>query len=62
MLEIRTNWANQTNSVVRISQIETKILQIEGILDIENTTLNDSTSNLTLTEYEIPVMGVVSDD
>lgn len=62
LLEIRTNWANQTNSVVRISQIETKILQIEGILDIENTTLNDSTSNLTLTEYEIPVMGVVSDD
>lgn len=60
LLEIRKDWANQTNSVVRVSQIETRILQIDGILDVTNTTINNSTSNLILTKYEIPVMGGVS--
>lgn len=60
LLEIRKDWANQTNSVVRVSQIETRILQIDGILDATNTTINNSASNLILTKYEIPVMGGVS--
>lgn len=60
LLDLRKNWANQSNTVVRISQIETKILQIEGIIDIQNTKINNSTSNLTLTEYQIPTMGGVS--
>lgn len=60
LLELRQNWANQNNSVVRISQIETRILQIEGIVDIQNTKINNSTSNLTLTEYQIPTFGGVS--
>jgi uncharacterized phage protein gp47/JayE len=61
LLEIRKDWANQTNSVVRISQIETKILQIQGILDIANTKINNSSSNLTLTEYQIPMIGGVNE-
>lgn len=60
LLDLRKNWANQTNTVVRISQIETKILQIEGIVDIQNTKINNSSSNLTLTEYQIPTFGGVS--
>ena len=60
LLELRQNWANQNNSVVRISQIETRILQIEGIVDIQNTKINNSASNLTLTEYQIPTFGGVS--
>lgn len=60
LLELRKNWANQANTVVRISQIETRILQIEGIVDIQNTKINNSTSNLTLTEYQVPVFGGVS--
>lgn len=60
LLELRKNWANQNNTIVRISQIETKILQIEGIVDIQNTKINNSSSNLTLTEYQIPTMGGVS--
>ena len=58
--DLRKNWANQTNTVVRISQIETKLLQIEGIVDIQNTKINNSTTNLTLTEYQIPTFGGVS--
>lgn len=60
LLELRQNWANQNNTVVRISQIETRILQIEGIVDIQNTKINNSASNLTLTEYQIPTFGGVS--
>ena len=60
LLELRKNWANQDNSVVRISQIETRILQIDGIVDIQNTKINNSTSNLTLGEYQVPTMGGVS--
>lgn len=60
LLDLRKNWANQTSTVVRISQIETKILQIEGIIDIQNTKINGSTSNLTLTEYQVPIFGGVS--
>lgn len=60
LLELRKNWANQANSVVRISQIETRILQIEGIVDIQNTKINNAASNLILTEYQVPTFGGVS--
>lgn len=60
LFEIRKNWAEQTNSIIRTSQIEAKILQIEGILDITNTKINNSASNLTLTENQIAVLGGVS--
>ena len=58
--EIRSQWANYSQSVVRISQIETRLLGIKGIVDISNTKINGVASNLTLDKYEIPVMGGVS--
>lgn len=58
--EVRTDWANYSQSVVRISQIETRLLAIKGIVDIANTKINGIASNLTLDTYEIPVMGGVS--
>nr|DAU10353.1 MAG TPA: Baseplate J like protein [Caudoviricetes sp.] len=60
LLELRKEWANQTNLVVRIAQIETRILSIKGIIDISGTKINGAASNLTLTKYQIPVMGGVS--
>lgn len=58
--EIRTNWADYSQSVVRISQIETRLLSITGIVDIANTKINGAASNLTLGTYEIPVIGGVT--
>lgn len=58
--EIRTDWANYSQSVVRISQIETRLLAIKGVVDIANTKINGTASNLTLGTYEIPVIGGVS--
>lgn len=60
LLEIRKVWADETASVVRISQIETRILNLTGVVDINNTKINGAASNLLLGEYEIPVLGGVS--
>ena len=46
--------------VVRISQIESRLLNIEGIVDIQHTTLNDIEENLTLDVDELAVRGVVT--
>ena len=62
LLEIRKEWANQSASVVRIAQIESRIMALKGVLDIVNTKINDSESNLMLTKYQIPVFGGVVND
>ena len=65
LLELRKTWAlkneiTSNNLVVRISRLEARILDVNGILDIQNTTLNGSPNNLQLTEYEIPTFGGIS--
>ena len=60
LLELRKAWADSSRLVVRISQIETRILGIEGIVDISGTELNGSAENLILEKDEIPVFGGVS--
>lgn len=45
--------------VVRISQIETRILNVPGVIDIGNTQLNGGTSNVELDRGSIPKRGVV---
>lgn len=60
LLELRQYWAENTQTIIRISQIETRILGVQGIVDVTNTQINASESNLTLGTYEIPVIGGVS--
>lgn len=58
--ELRANWSN-SDIVVRISQIESRLLDIEGIIDIEDTKLNGFARNLYLSGEEVPVLvGVVN--
>lgn len=59
LLELRKMWADTPYLIVRISQIEARILEIPGILDIQHTRLNDAEENLVLTAYQIPVLGGV---
>lgn len=59
--ELRKSWACEDNLVVRIRQIETRLLAISGIVDITNTAINGSAENLTLGAYEIPVFGGASE-
>lgn len=58
--ELRKGWADTENLIIRISQIETRILGIKGVVDIGGTTLNGSGENAVMGAYEIPVFGGVS--
>ena len=60
LLEVRKNWASSSSSIVRISQIENRTLNIDGIIDVQDTKINGSTENLTLGFEEIPVLGGVT--
>lgn len=55
LLELRKTWADEDHLIVRISQIETRLLGIKGIVDINGTTINGAADNLTLGKYEVPV-------
>lgn len=58
--EISQEWETSDNLYVRISQLESRILDCEAVLDIEGTMLNGVTSNLFLEGNQIPVRGTVN--
>ena len=58
--ELRGEWVDSESLVVRISQIEVRVLAINGIVDIQNTKLDDQQQNIELGPYEIPVLGEVT--
>jgi uncharacterized phage protein gp47/JayE len=58
--ELGQAWDDSENLIVRISQLESKILGCEGVLDVQGTKLNGSASNLSLAADEIPVRGTVN--
>ena len=60
LLELRKGWADTAFLVVRVSQIETRLLSIKGIVDIEDTKINGLPENLTLGRYEVPMFGGAS--
>ncbi|WP_137744534.1 baseplate J/gp47 family protein [Robertmurraya siralis] len=57
---LNETWAEQDALVVRISQIETRLLNIPGIIDIADTTLNGEQENIVLHPDAIPIRGVVN--
>lgn len=60
--ELRKIWASEDELVVRISQIESRILALEGVLDVTNTRLNGTAANLTLGANAVPKLGTVTND
>lgn len=58
--QARTYEEDNSGVVVRISQIEYRLLGVAGILDIANTQLNGGTSNILVDKEAIPKRGVVS--
>lgn len=57
--ELRTGWENEDVTVVRISQIENKILGVPAVLDIADTTLDGLPQNIQMEEDKIPILGEV---
>lgn len=60
LLSLRQTWADETQLIVRVSQLEARILTVSGIADIAGTTLNGGAGNVTLAAEEIPVLGTVT--
>lgn len=58
--QLGKEWEETEGLVVRISQLESRILSCEGVLDVSGTTLNGSASNVSLAVNEIPVRGTVN--
>lgn len=59
-LELAKVWENESQLIVRVSQIETRILNVEGVLDIQNTTLNGKKGNELLEFAQIPKRGEIN--
>lgn len=60
LLELRKGWADSSSLIVRVSQIDNRILNVPGVVDVQGTLVNGARDNLDLGEYEIPVLGGVS--
>lgn len=51
--ELNEDWENNEKTVVRISQIESRLLDIEGVLDVSDTKINGNAENYQAGIYEI---------
>ena len=58
--QLSEDWEDNENLVVRISQIETRLLGITGIVDVQGTTINGGTVNIMLDVDNIPVRGTIN--
>lgn len=58
---LRMAWESneEDDTIVRISQIEAAILSVEGVIDINDTSINGSSDNVMLDYTKIPVFGEV---
>lgn len=59
-MELASDWDSLDNIIVRISQIEIRLLNLTGVLDIADTTLNGKQQNLTIAADNIPIRGEVT--
>ena len=59
LAELAYEWVDNDAVVVRISQIETRLLGLPGVIDVGDATINGLPQNLTLGNDEIPVRGDV---
>lgn len=63
LLSIRKAWGEggeDDYAMVYISRLESAVLDVQGVVDIQNTKLNGSGSNMALRSDQVPVMGEVT--
>lgn len=60
LLELKKDWQDTSQIVVRIAQLESKMFEINGVIDVQNTTINDLPYNFILDENSIPTRGEVT--
>lgn len=60
LLELKKLWEESPQLVIRIAHLESRILEISGIIDVQNTTINGVANNFILEENAIPVRGEIT--
>lgn len=58
-LDLRKDWEDSESLTVRIAQIEAIILNVDGVIDISNTTINGQENNIEITQEYVPFLGNV---
>lgn len=57
--ELNSGWHDETNVIVRISQIENRLLNVQGIIDVARTRINGVEENFTAHKDSIVIVGDV---
>ena len=57
--EMRKNWAESEYLTVRISYLESRALEAEGVVDVSACSINGGSGNLVLEANEVPVLGEI---
>lgn len=59
LLDLRKDWVNQHQLIVRSAQIDARLLTVTSVEDVTETKINNMAANLTLGHDEIPMLGKV---
>lgn len=59
LLSLKRDWQDLEEITVRVAQLESRILNVDGVIDITNTLVNGSTANIILSSEYIPKLGEV---
>lgn len=60
LLELNKTWEDSDSLTVRIARIESKILTLDGVVDISETKINGLAQNLTIDEFSVCERGEVN--
>lgn len=58
--QLNTDWANKDSIVVRLSQIEIRLLDLEGVADVTSISINGNQANYVLDENSIAIQGEIN--
>lgn len=59
--DLARTWQDSSLIVVRKAIVESRLVSITGVLDIEDLTLNGEEENVTVTACQVPIMGEVTE-
>ena len=60
MEELAEKWWESTATIIRISRIESLILEVDGVIDVKNTSINGKEENLQLSDEAYPALEEVT--
>lgn len=59
--ELNQTWEDKDNLIIRIADIISILMDVEGIIDVQNVTLNGFENNLTIDEDALVVRGTINE-